>query len=187
MSETATTANRKQQALLASLARALRERGSWTGETHIQKSAYIARELAGLPLDYEFSLYKYGPFSFDLRDALDEMRAEDFLEIEPVAGYGPRLHATDRAEKHLIARWPRTLARQQRAIDFVAEHVRDRGVGELERLATALWVRRTRPSGTPLAHAEAVHDIKPHVSVDAALAALSELDQWEQEAHSLAV
>ena len=185
MSEPDTTTARKQQALVAALSRALYERGSWTGETHIQKSAYIATEIAGLDLNYSFTLYKYGPFSFELRETLDEMRAEGFLGVEPVAGYGPRLGVTDRADQQLLARWPRTIARHRAAIDFVAANVADRGVGELERLATALWVRRSQPDDPLLAQAEQVNRIKPHVSVDDALAAMRELDEWEQEAASL--
>jgi hypothetical protein len=56
-----------QDAVLVGLARRLYEQGSWTGETHIQKAAYLLHELLAVPFDFAFILYKHGPFSFDLR------------------------------------------------------------------------------------------------------------------------
>ena len=60
----------KQKAIILKLLDSFKKHGSWCGETHIQKSAYCLKEIAGVPLDYEFILYKNGPFSFDLRDDL---------------------------------------------------------------------------------------------------------------------
>ena len=55
-----------QDAVLVGLARRLYEQGSWTGETHIQKAAYLLHELRDVPFDFAFILYKHGPFSFEL-------------------------------------------------------------------------------------------------------------------------
>lgn len=54
--------NRTQrQAILLALIQRLREKGSWCGETHIQKSAYFLQELLGVPLDLNVIFYKHGP------------------------------------------------------------------------------------------------------------------------------
>jgi hypothetical protein len=54
----------EQSGLIAVLADSLRKRGSWAGETHIQKAGYLLQELLGVPLNMKFILYKHGPFSF---------------------------------------------------------------------------------------------------------------------------
>ena len=46
----------------------MRRQGSWSGETHLQKGTYLLKHLVGVPLQYKFTLYKHGPFSFQLRD-----------------------------------------------------------------------------------------------------------------------
>ncbi|MCL6557372.1 MAG: hypothetical protein K6U74_00970, partial [Firmicutes bacterium] len=60
----------KRKALLLSLVKAMESQGSWCGETHIQKCSYFLQAMLGVPLGFEFILYKHGPFSFDLRDEL---------------------------------------------------------------------------------------------------------------------
>jgi hypothetical protein len=59
--------NRLQRAVvLLSLLERLKERGSWCGETHLQKSAYFLQDMLSAPLGFDFILYKHGPFAFDL-------------------------------------------------------------------------------------------------------------------------
>ena len=48
----------------------MRAKGSWCGETHVQKGTYFFQELMGVPLGFHFILYKHGPFSFDLRNQI---------------------------------------------------------------------------------------------------------------------
>ena len=45
--------NRLQRAaILLTLLDALRQRGSWCGETHLQKSVYFLEEMCGVPLGF---------------------------------------------------------------------------------------------------------------------------------------
>lgn len=53
-------------AVLLNLVETLRSKGSWASETHFQKAAYFLQELLRVPLEFEFILYKHGPFSFGL-------------------------------------------------------------------------------------------------------------------------
>ena len=74
------------------LSEAMRQRGSWTGETHIQKAMYFLQHLLQLPTGFDFILYKHGPFSFDLRATLTFMEAEDLAQWQPQRfPYGPSL------------------------------------------------------------------------------------------------
>ena len=172
-----------QEAILVGLARRLDEQGSWSGETHIQKATYLASELLGIPFDFDFILYKHGPFSFELRDELDDMRVDGLLERVPQGPrYGPRLLVTPRG-KEFEERFMRVMQRYGPALDWVATQIKDRGVMELERLATAVWVTRDLGTGSPLEkRASELIKLKPHVSHDAAATNLEEADQLLQTA-----
>jgi len=79
----------ERQALLTELVDEMRKADSWAGETHQQKCIYVLQEMLGVPLGFDYVLYKHGPFSFDLRDELTEMRADLLLQLEPRTSYGP--------------------------------------------------------------------------------------------------
>jgi hypothetical protein len=167
-----------QEAIIVGLARRLHDRGSWAGETHLQKATYLLHELWRVPFDFEFILYKHGPFSFELRDELGSMRADRLLTREPqLPPYGPRILVTERGAE-LEERFARTMDRYGGALDWVADRLGDRGVSELERLATALWVTRELTVSTSVAErAAAVTTVKPHVSSTDASDAVLEIDE----------
>ena len=79
----------KRSALVIALIEQLRNKGSWCGETHIQKTIYFLQELLRVPLGFEFILYKHGPYSFDLSDELTAMRADELVELKLQQPYGP--------------------------------------------------------------------------------------------------
>src|SRR5690348_16225016 len=135
----------EQAAILTELIDSMRARGSWTGETHIQKATYFLQDLLGVPLGFDFILYKHGPFSFDVRDALSMMRADELvsIEVQPYP-YGPRLASTDLG-RGFKAQYQATLRQHSTAINCVADRLGARGVTELERLATALFVSLQNP------------------------------------------
>jgi len=172
-----------QEAVIVSLARRLRDEGSWAGETHIQKAAYLLRELFGVPFDFDFILYKHGPFSFELRDELSAMRSDRLIDRETQpAPYGPRIVATERG-RQLEERFQRTMSRYGDYVEWVVNRVGDRGVVELERLATALWVTREMGEATAVQRrAEALNEVKPHVSISDAVEAVKEIDSFIAEA-----
>lgn len=167
----------RRAALIAELVRKLRAHGSWAGETHVQKTAYFLQELLGVPLDLQFSLYKFGPFSFELRDLLAQMRGLHQLDLEPQPRpYGPKLAVGDSAAQ-LRTRFPKTLRRYDDQLEFVAEHVGPLGVGSLERLATALMVTREDPNANVEQRVTRLTSYKPHVTVEQATEAVSRVDQ----------
>ena len=170
--------SQKRSAVVTRLARQLRNSGSWCGETHLQKSVFLLQELAGVDTGYDFILYKHGPFSFDLRDELTSMRGDGLLELVPQSPpYGPKLKPTAQSKEH-EASFPKTLSRYADRIKFVTDTVADRGVAELERLATALWVTRQESQDCSIKErAEELHNIKPHVSLEQAKEALQEIDE----------
>ncbi len=177
--------NRLQRdAVLVSLVDAMGRKGSWCGETHIQKCTYFLQDLLRAPLGFDFILYKHGPYSFDLASALGQMYADQLLTRVPRGKYGPSIEPGSNHEL-LLRLYPKTLSSYDPAVRFVAEHVADRNVAELERLGTAMYVS-LQPGGEEdvEARAQKLHRLKPHVSVDEAREAVGEFDKlrerWER-------
>lgn len=167
---------KQKRAVISMLVEALQEHGSWCGETHIQKATYCLQEVTNVPLEFNFILYKHGPFSFDLRDELTAMRAYGFLDIRlnPYP-YGPSLCITETA-KALIQNFPETLQKFNKQISFIAKALGDKAVAELERLATALYVTREEDLKDIDERASIIHKLKPHVSIEEADAASRDID-----------
>jgi uncharacterized protein YwgA len=171
--------------ILAELADLMKKHDSWCGETHIQKAVYFLQELLNVPLEYGYILYKHGPFSFDLRDEITELRAYELFRLEPrPIPYGPSLATTQNAKK-MKSLFLKTLNRYEKRLAFVAETLGDRGVADLERLATALYVTIEAKKGGNKARAERIHTLKPHVTIESALEAVKEVDEMRETAEKL--
>jgi hypothetical protein len=68
-------------------------------------------------------------------------------------------------------------------IAFMSKKLSRKGVAELEKLATAVYVNRKYGSDTPIERrAEILVSLKPHVSVEAARDAFAEAETVEDEA-----
>lgn len=178
----------ERAAVIAELIGTLHQHGSWCGETHVQKSMYLLEELVGHPVGFDFILYKHGPFSFDLRDELTAMRADFLLELEVRRpDYGPSLKLTE-TMRSVSRRYGRTIEEARPAIDFIGERVGDKTVVELERLGTALYVRKKYPEDKDLSElARKIVELKPHISEPEALEAVNTIARWEAEAVSAAL
>lgn len=172
-------------ALLAELVRELRKNESWAGETHVQKTTYFLQELFGVPFDFKFTLYKFGPFSFDLRDQLNEMRNLDQLEFESQPKpYGPKLKVGDGSDQ-LRTRFPKTIKRYKEPVKFVSKELGPYGVAKLERVATALLVTKEMPDASVEERSARLNKYKPHVSLELSKEAIETVDGLTEEAATL--
>ena len=178
--------NRSQRAVvLLTLLDALKQRGSWCGETHLQKSVYVLQELFGVPLGFKFVLYRHGPYSFELSDEITALQADMLLTVVPRPPYGPSLVAGENAERFL-SNFARTRQVHRSAIDRVANRLASCKVVDLERLATALYVTRENASHRDLtARASRLHELKPHVAIEDAVRAIEDIDTMIREAGDL--
>jgi len=176
----------QREALILSLIEKLLEKGSWCGETHIQKSAYFLQELLRVPLGFEFILYKYGPFSFDLSDELLSMQADDIVRLNLRPPYGPSIQPGPMAER-LKSLCPKTLKKYQKEVVFVADELGGYRVGDLESIATALYVIRHRSGEKDDLHRKAsyIREIKPHISSEQAISALQRQKEISDKANAL--
>ena len=163
-------------ALLGFLVSQLREADNWCGETHVQKAVYFLQTACRVPMGYSFVLYKHGPYSFDLKLDTARLLGRRMLKQEPsTPPYGPRLRATTNMTKH-IERHREAICRHSKDVTRVVQFVGWRGVAELERLSTALYVTIQQDKQSIESRAERIHDLKPHVSVESATDAVKELD-----------
>jgi hypothetical protein len=165
----------QNRAILITLIQSLRSRGSWCGETHIQKAAFFLKKLTGVPIDFDFILYKHGPFSFEMRDEINVMHAFDLIDLESQYPYGPRLVDTERG-KALCGRFPKTTGKYKKQIDFIADKLGDKGVVDLERLATAYFVTLENPEKNQPERSNAIVILKPHIKPESARQAVEDVD-----------
>ena len=166
----------RNAALLTRLIEGLCSKGDWCGETHVQKTAFFVQELLGVPLGFQFILYKHGPFSFDLRDELTALRADGLLELEPRT-YGAQLVPTKQCG-YIQGIYPKTMAKYERSIGFIVERLGGKGVVALERLATAFYVGNRLGEGQSVnSRARTVTELKPHITIERARDAVGEVDR----------
>jgi uncharacterized protein YwgA len=150
----------------------------------MQKAAFFLQELMNVTLDFDFILYKHGPFSFDLRDELTFMRAQGFLRLEPQYPYGPTLIGGEKSEL-LKQAFRQAIEKHLPKIRFVSQKLGNKTVAELERTATALYIRLREP--TEVDPVERLRSLKPHIALPEAQAAVSEVEQITRDASSLRV
>jgi uncharacterized protein YwgA len=164
----------RQSAILLSLIEHLRSRGGWCGETHIQKTTYFLQELMGVPLDFDFKIYKYGPYSFDLKDTLISMRADSMLGLIPNDPYGATL-VPGKLIEQVKNRFPKTLEQFESQITFVANKLSDKKVAELEAISTALFIQQNEEMKSIKRLTQRLLELKPHIKEDFANKAVTEL------------
>ncbi len=176
----------QKASVLLSLIEEMRDRESWCGETNIQKATYFVQELTKVPLGFEFVLYRYGPYSFELTDELTALRADSILELEVRdPRYGP-CFVPGKLRDLVIGRFQKTIGRFRERIDFVAEKLGNKKVAQLECLATALYVRLEKgcPKDTNK-QAKRIVALKPHISEPSAARAVKEVESMFIEAEQL--
>ena len=172
----------QRMALLILLDREMLSKGSWCGETHLQKATFLLQDLAGVDLGFDFVLYRHGPFSFDLRDQLSATLANGLLCLQvKQLGYGPAYVPTEFSETFL-ERFPKTTERHIEQVKFIAGELGDMNVGALEKLATAFFLTEHENDQGLKARAEKLVQTKPHISYQDAIKACEDADAMVERA-----
>ena len=176
---------RARQVILVGLADALLRQGSRNGETHLQKATYFLQTLARVPLDFEFIPYKHGPFSFALRDELAVLRADTLFEVTPTSYH---VQAIQGPTERGLRLWQssRECTTWTNALEWTAQVVGNKGVAELERLSTALFVT-TQSVGASVPRSDRAArlcEMKPHITDDEAHLAIDVIDELIVDAKS---
>jgi len=169
--------------IIVSVIRKLREHGSWAGKTHIIKTLYLlsaTKRMKHIPFD--FTLYKHGPYTFDVEDALAIMKSYGAIEEDDIMPgfYGERL------KPGVNANFPQNFAKltkeeqqeEQEAIEEICKLTGKKNVRELECLATAVWIFDQEKESNTDKIAKRVHELKPHISKQQAKQAYNEIKHF---------
>jgi hypothetical protein len=169
----------QRSALIATLVKDYRTRNLFCGETHVQKSVYFMQELFGVPLGFEFLLYVYGPFSFELQGHVASMRADDMLTVRPL-DYATTFEPGGQVS-YLEKNLPRTIETYREAIDFAVKNLGPRGVKQLEPLATALYFTVQKDDRSIDDRARNIREVKPHILLEEARESVVQIDRWRAQ------
>jgi uncharacterized protein YwgA len=132
-------------------------------------------------LGFDFILYKHGPFSFELKDEIAEMRADKLLALqEQPAPYGDTLIVAPLGEQMLDC-LKSDLSPYEKQIEYVAKIINNQGVKDLERLATAFYVRNTCGMISYDEQIKHLCLLKPHITVEEARQAVQTIDKIVKE------
>lgn len=144
----------------------LKENGSWTGKTHVQKSLFLLEASSRVEVPFQFVLYRHGPYSFEIEEELELMRSYGAIALEPILGYGVMLQRGQMAD--FVKREASLRPEEECAIREVCQFVGRKVVAELEKVATAAWIRSREGLTVPDSIAHRLHFLKPHISIDEA-------------------
>lgn len=158
------------------LLQTIRERTNWYGETKVQECLFFLQETQNVPLGFRFILYGHGPFSFDLRELLGELRANALIDLRIGSPLGPSLDVAPIGTR-LLERHAHLCAPYADAVARVVGVLAGYGMPELERLSTSLYVAQRHGELSASARARLVVDLKPHIPEDEANAAMHQIDQ----------
>lgn len=165
----------ERSAIIISLIEELRKRGSWCGETHVQKAAFLLQEIFKINLGFRFILYKHGPFSFNLRYETRAMQADRFISLDPTPPYGVSL-AIEKKGTELEEDFGEFLINHNSQIEFIADCIGDMGVANLERLSTALYVTNAQQGKDVETRSKCMKELKPHINLKEARSFINSID-----------
>lgn len=162
--------------ILAELIKALHRANSWCGETHIQKAVFLLQNFGNSGLDYDFVLYKHGPYSFDLAADIASLRGANLVEfVFRLDGYGPSVQLTSLGSS--ILQNATFVAPKLPLINFIASWLGPHDVRYLERIATAYFIRQQNPHAEPNTLAARLREVKPHISEHDSILAVRQLEE----------
>ncbi|MEQ1901411.1 MAG: hypothetical protein ABL866_11830 [Devosia sp.] len=153
----------REMVLIGGTVKLLRERHSWAGETHIQKTAFVSKVLKGVPFESEFVLYKHGPFSFEMSTSLVHMRTRGLLSISQNPGYGPSFDVNEPLWKALDRTASQYFEQYEADLAAVCDVLATKNVAWLERVATATYLNSLRPNASVEERTNELVQLKPHI------------------------
>ena len=127
------------------------------GKTKIQKIMYFLQHAFGVPLDYVYTMYYFGPYSEELNTDLLDMKLQDYLDIKPSPdGYGYHV----RAGNEVIDSIDNKIKPYKRQLDGCLDKFGDFPALYLELLGTLYFVKHSEDELTKDEIIEKVKELK---------------------------
>ena len=154
----------KRMGVFAELAKKSRYR---FGRTALMKLCYFLQEVEGVPLQYEFSLYTYGPFDSEVLADLQTAEELNILETEfeqYPGGYGYQIGPGPSADR-VIHQAKEFFDEYLEVVDRIAASLASKKPAELELASTIVFVSKGKPGSSDQAIVTLVRAVKPYFSV----------------------
>ncbi|RNC82539.1 MAG: hypothetical protein ED559_12380 [Phycisphaera sp.] len=114
--------------------------GSWTGRIHIHKLIFLSDELLDTRSPFDFQLYRFGPYSFDLDEIISDLSTAKLVEKEyRQPGYGPSYRPASAWTSDVSEKIDQTITN---SLANMASHIGNSISSDLELIATCCWVNR---------------------------------------------
>ena len=151
-----------QSAWVLWAAKHLSESNTWPGRIHIHKVLYLGSRLLELEQPFDFKIYRYGPYSFDLDHSIRDLSASDLLQQEvPDPRYGPKYSPSSDFDQHLVQSDLDLPEGDKKLLGDLAHLLGDRRSSELELIATCVWAMEDEGLNSDDQIIDRVHDLKP--------------------------
>ncbi|MFZ0773519.1 MAG: hypothetical protein WCA49_08580 [Candidatus Sulfotelmatobacter sp.] len=161
---------------IASIVELVQNAPTRLGKTQVQKLVYFAQQ-CGIPLDYKYEIYHYGPYSFELSHEMGSLDSLGVLNIQSDPnGFGFDISAGKFAQRFKLE------PKYQRKIEKILDHFGRNTPAELEVKATVHFVnsivRRKISSGKARSEVvQKVHALKPRFTEDFIKRCYSDLER----------
>jgi uncharacterized protein YwgA len=147
------------------------------GRTAIMKLLFFLQESKGVPLDYHFSLYSYGPFDSEVLADLSTAERLNVLKssvayYQSGTGY---LYATGSEAKRVDELSSDFVKQHRESIDWAIDSFSGKTAGELELLSTILFIAKYQNPKTVSELIDQVEFVKPRFSREHVQKAFDEL------------
>lgn len=154
---------------------------SWAGPVHLQKSIFFLQEMRKVPLGYEFVLYRYGPYSFELQDEIEHIRGVGILKwrFHDSPGYATGLDTTE-ASRDIRDNLPKLMDQYENDLAFVSENIGPMMSRQLERVSTSFYYMVKGLESVK----EVVHEVlkvKPHIDYGDAVEAVQQVREFAKQ------
>jgi hypothetical protein len=151
------------------------------GRTAVMKLLYFLTAVRGVRLDYDFTLYSYGPFDSAVLQDLSYATNLDALKSQVVGyptGYGYEIQPGPSAnEAKEFAK--EFIATHNKDIGWVISNFGSRSAADLELASTIVYVRKQGAALEADDLAKRVHEVKPRFSIEKIKEQIQELEALE--------
>ena len=130
------------------------------------KAAFMLQQVKGIDLDYDFSIYTYGPYSSEVTEDIDDLVSKQ-LAISTIYHHnsyvGYELKVSDKGNMYAEG-----LDRSsKKAIAEIVDFIKGKSAKELELYSTVIYIDRLYAKNNSWEKhsnsiVEKVHEIKPH-------------------------
>ena len=171
----------RKAALFSELLDRILVNNSWAGPVHLQKSMFFLQEMREVPLGYEFVLYRYGPYSFELQDEIEYIRGSGILKwrFHDSPKYATGLDTTE-ASRDIRDKLPKLMEKYEKDLAFVSENIGPMMSKQLERVSTSFYYRVKGVEGDKEVARE-VLKVKPHIDYPDAVEAAQKVRQFAKQ------